>query len=195
MVDAIVLAGGAARRLDGVDKAGLEIGGHSLLWRAVAAVGGAAARVVVVGPRRAGDLPHAEVIWCQEEPPGGGPVAAIAAALPFTDADTVLLIAADLPWIAAAVPALLGARDDADVAVLVDAGGRDNLVAAAWRRDRLEAALAAIDEPAGCPLHRLYDDAVVTRVPDDGHGADCDTWDDVRAARARAEHLDEGTPR
>ena len=45
---AVVLAGGTAARLDGVDKAGVEIGGRTLLEHVLAALAGAA-EVVVVG--------------------------------------------------------------------------------------------------------------------------------------------------
>ncbi|WP_165840672.1 NTP transferase domain-containing protein, partial [Streptomyces scopuliridis] len=49
--DAIVLAGGAAKRLGGADKPGVRVGGRSLLDRVLAACEGAA-RTVVVGGRR-----------------------------------------------------------------------------------------------------------------------------------------------
>lgn len=75
--DAIVLAGGGGRRLGGVDKAGIRVGDSTLLARALDAVAGAANRVVV-GPARV--LP-AGVIGAWEDPPGGGPVAAIEAGL------------------------------------------------------------------------------------------------------------------
>ncbi len=51
MFDTIIVAGGSARRLDGKDKAAVEIGGVTLLDRAIAAAKGAE-RIVVVGPQR-----------------------------------------------------------------------------------------------------------------------------------------------
>src|SRR6478672_494384 len=105
MYDAIVLAGGAATRLGGAAKPQLTVGGRTLLARAVAAVPDAG-RVVVVGPRQPVDAP---VVFCREEPPGGGPVAAIAAGLPHTSADVLVVLAADLPWVAPAVPLLVAA--------------------------------------------------------------------------------------
>ena len=69
MVDAVVLAGGKARRLGGADKPGLEVGGLPLLERVVAAVADADI-VVVVGPQRALALPR-PVLWCEEQPPAG----------------------------------------------------------------------------------------------------------------------------
>src|SRR5204863_90328 len=87
--DAIVLAGGAATRLGGADKPQLKVAGRSLLDRAVDAVHGAA-RIVVVGPEQQVD---AAVTFCREDPPGGGPVAAIAAT-PL-DRDLLLDVARD----------------------------------------------------------------------------------------------------
>ncbi|WP_433536262.1 molybdenum cofactor guanylyltransferase [Micromonospora sp. CA-249363] len=92
---AVVLAGGAARRMGGVDKAALPIGGRSMRDRVLAAVGDAAPRVLV-GP---GDGVPDGVRVTREDPPGGGPVAAMAAGLALLDPDTTLvaLLAADLP--------------------------------------------------------------------------------------------------
>jgi molybdopterin-guanine dinucleotide biosynthesis protein A len=70
----IVLAGGAGRRLGGVDKAALQIGDRSLLDRALAACAGRP--TVVVGPPR--QLP-AGVLAAREDPPGGGPAAGVVA--------------------------------------------------------------------------------------------------------------------
>jgi molybdopterin-guanine dinucleotide biosynthesis protein A len=180
--DALILAGGAARRLDGADKPGLEVGGRSLLSRVVEACAGAH-RVVVVGPRR--PLPS-RVSFVQESPPGGGPVAAIAAGLPLVSAPAVLVLAADLPWIAPAVPLLLEASVRSDAAVLVDADGRRNVLAAAWQRVALARALDAVAQPAGAAVRTLFSGVDCIEVVDDGGwGLDCDTWDDVARARER----------
>ena len=76
---------------------------------------------------------------------GGGPVAAIGAALPHVDADTVLVLAADLPWIAPAIDALQGALDDpaVDVAMLTS-DGQANYLAAAWRTRALSDAIGRL---------------------------------------------------
>lgn len=73
----MVLAGGRARRLGGFDKPGLRVGGVTLLDGVLAACAGAAP-IVVVGPRRA---TRTAVRWAREEPPQGGPLAALAAGL------------------------------------------------------------------------------------------------------------------
>jgi molybdopterin-guanine dinucleotide biosynthesis protein A len=179
--DAMILAGGSARRLDGADKPAVDVDGQTLLDRAVAAAKGAE-RIVIVGPRRDSEFAD-NVEWLQEDPPGGGPVAAIAAALPRIGEDYVLVLAADLPWIAAAVPFLLSAATKTDVAVLTDQGRRQYL-AAVWDTVALRAAVDGLVEVRDVAAHTLYVGKQVTDVPDQGNwSVDCDTWDDIEAAR------------
>ncbi|WP_430503309.1 molybdenum cofactor guanylyltransferase [Micromonospora trifolii] len=92
---AVVLAGGAARRMGGVDKPALPVGGRPMRDRVLAAVSDATPRVLV----GAADAVPSGVRVVREDPPGGGPVAAAAAGLALLDADTTLvaLLAADLP--------------------------------------------------------------------------------------------------
>jgi molybdopterin-guanine dinucleotide biosynthesis protein A len=180
--DAIVLAGGSARRMGGADKPMLDVAGTPMLRLVLEAVSGARARVVV-GPQR--DITG--VTWCQESPPGGGPVAAIAAGLPATSGATVVVLAADLPWIGPAITPLRTAldRSGADVAML-SSDGQLNYLAAAWRRSALVAVVHGIDDAAGASMRRLAAGARVVEVPDAGHwGEDCDTWTDLARARAR----------
>lgn len=181
MFDAIVLAGGTARRLDGADKPGLEIDGITLLDRVIAATRGAE-RVVVVGPERA---TRAEVVWAREDPPGGGPVAAIAAGLAEVEEAWCLVLAADLPWVGPAVPLLLTAASEHDAAVLAREGRRNHL-AAVWRTEALRDALEQLDTAEGTAVRDLFARAVVTDVSDERDwGRDCDTWDDIAEARAK----------
>jgi molybdopterin-guanine dinucleotide biosynthesis protein A len=185
--DAIVLAGGRASRLGGVAKPQLTVAGRSLLAHAVEAVRDAG-RIVVVGPRQPVSGP---VTWAREDPPGGGPVAAVAAGLPPTAAGVVVLLAADLPWIAPAVPRLLAAVPASGAALLVDSTGRANYLASAWRRRDLVAAVAAIGEPAGAAMRAVAALVAQVAVPDeDGWGRDCDTWDDLARARREGEDAD-----
>ncbi|MFF7637128.1 molybdenum cofactor guanylyltransferase [Kitasatospora sp. NPDC008050] len=198
--DAIVLAGGAARRLGGVDKPRLTVGGRSLLDRVLDACA-AADTTVVVGPESPRPEEPADPAaprgprWTREQPPGGGPVAAVAAALvePALRSPVVLLLAADLPFLdARTVRALVAAvaRDGAphpQAAMLVDADGRDQPLAAAYRAAPLRATLAALGDPVGRPLRRLVGGLRTVRLADpDGVSQDCDTWEDLERARRRA---------
>lgn len=186
MYDAIVLAGGRARRLQGADKPQLDVGGVRMLDRVLAAVADAE-RVVVVGPRRAVPVP---VTWRREQPAGGGPVAAVVAALDAVTADRVVVLAADLPDIAPAVPVLLAALDEApaevDVACLAEPGGRINYLAAAWRTAGLRRLAGSLGEPTGVPARTLLQSATMMEVADPaGWGRDCDTWEELADARRR----------
>jgi molybdopterin-guanine dinucleotide biosynthesis protein A len=188
--DAVVLAGGAATRLDGVDKMLVEVGGVRLLDRAVAAVAGAE-RVIVVGDPRPGVR---DVRWAREQPAGGGPVAALAAGLTLVESPRIVLLAADLPFVARRhVAALLDALDAAperDGAMFVDPGGRDQLLLSGWRTGRLRAELPV--EPAGAALRRVLAPLAVQRLPGENDLLDCDTPADVDAARRLAR--EEGPP-
>lgn len=179
MFDAIVLAGAASRRLDGADKATVELDGHTLLDRAVAAADGAH-QVIVAGPQR----PVARnVTWVEEQPPGGGPVAGIAAALPSVTSSWCLVLATDLPRVGGAVPPLLTAAAHVDVAVLT-CDGRRNYLAAVWRTAALRAALARLEVVDGAAVRTLFSGVDVADVEDEARwGEDLDTWAEIERAR------------
>ncbi|MFE6620663.1 NTP transferase domain-containing protein [Streptomyces sp. NPDC057740] len=186
--DAVVLAGGGARRLGGVDKPGVRVGGRPLLDRVLAACADARSTVVVAEPR-----PTARAVtWAREEPPGGGPLAALDAGLRHTTAEQVVVLSADLPFLdERTVRRLLAAlgTSGADGALLTDADGRDQPLVAAYRASVLRRELGALtrenDGLTGLPLRRLTGALGLTRVPDPVASFDCDTWDDIATARAR----------
>ncbi|MFC9427286.1 NTP transferase domain-containing protein [Streptomyces sp. NPDC056987] len=189
--DAIVLAGGAARRLGGVDKPGVRVGGRALLDRVLAACDGAA-DTVVVGGRRPTARP---VRWAREEPPGGGPLAALDAGVRGVrpDTETVLVLSADLPFLSRpTVRQLVGAlaTSGAEGALLTDADGRDQPLVAAYRAEPLRREIALLRTEygslAGLPLRLLAQELELARV-DAGplDSFDCDTWEDISTARAR----------
>lgn len=141
--DVVVLAGGAARRLGGADKPGVRVGGRALLDRVLAACADAATTVVVADPRPT----VRPVTWAREDPPGGGPTAALAAGLLHTTAPDVVVLSADLPFLAAdTVRQLLTAlrTGDTDGALLTDAEGRDQPLVAAYRASALHRELTAL---------------------------------------------------
>ncbi|MFI8233463.1 NTP transferase domain-containing protein [Streptomyces sp. NPDC085900] len=186
--DAVVLAGGAARRLGGADKPGVQVGGRALLDRVLTACADARTTVVVADPR---PTPR-PVLWAREDPPGGGPLAALDAGLRHTTAEQVVVLSADLPFLGApTVRRLLSAlrAGTADGALLTDADGRDQPLVAAYRRPALHRGLSGLTEEhtglTGLPLRRLTAGLDLTRVPDPVASFDCDTWDDIATARAR----------
>ncbi|WP_416970305.1 DUF6457 domain-containing protein [Streptomyces sp. 4F14] len=193
--DAVVLAGGGARRLDGADKPGVRIGGRTLLDRVLGACADAATTVVVAAPR-----PTARpVVWAREDPPGGGPVAALDAGLRHTTADRVAVFSADLPFLEAeTVRGLVAALDGAggsgarrlDGVLLVDSGGRDQPLVAVYRASALRRELDALGGLVGLPLRKLTAGLELAHVPDPVAAFDCDTWDDIATARARIREHD-----
>lgn len=180
-MDAIVLAGGRATRLGGADKASVLVGGRALLDRVLDALAGAET-VVVVGPERAS--PRA-VKWVLEHPPGGGPVAAIAAALPLVSSETVAVVATDLPFLEAShVAALSASVQGHDGAIVIDAEGRIQPLAGVYRTSALRAAVARLGEVSGASVHSLTRSLDLARVEEDRAAIDCDTPEDVAGAEA-----------
>lgn len=185
--DAIVLAGGTGSRLGGVDKAAVEVGGQPLVDRVLTACR-AARQVVVVGPER--PLPPG-VLRTAEEPPGGGPVAGLAAGLAMVDASIVVVLACDLALLSADTVAdlveALVADATASAALALDETDRAQPLAAAYRTGPLRSAIAAAAGHGGVdglPLHRVVSQlARVDVAVGPGQAWDCDTWPDVRRAR------------
>ncbi|MER7418635.1 NTP transferase domain-containing protein [Micromonospora peucetia] len=194
---ALVLAGGSARRMGGVDKPARTVGGLPMRDRVLAAVADADPRILVGPP---GPVP-AGVRVTREDPPGGGPVAAAAAGLALVDAGTpvVALLAADLPLLTrVAVGGLLDRLDaDHDGACYVDDDGRRQMLCGVWWAAPLRAALGRLADGSGSPRHAaaplagvpvraLLAGLRVCEVPWSGAGPppwfDCDTDEDVRRA-------------
>ncbi|MCI4063341.1 NTP transferase domain-containing protein [Micromonospora sp. R77] len=189
---AVVLAGGAARRMGGVDKPALPVGGRPMRDRVLAAVADAEPRVLV-GPV---DHAPAGVRVTREQPPGGGPVAATAAGLALLDAGTttVALFAGDLPLLTPeAVADLLRrlAGSTADGVCHLDGDGRRQQLCGMWRVAALRAALDRLTAERGgtldgAPFRALLGGLTVLEVPWSGSGPppwfDCDTDEDVRRA-------------
>jgi molybdopterin-guanine dinucleotide biosynthesis protein A len=172
----LILAGGRGRRIGDVDKASLTLGGRTFLERALDAVGGAS-RVVFVGPE---DVAPAGVERVQEDPPGGGPVAGIAAGLGRVSAEFVVVLAVDYPLVDAYVVAdLVASVGESDGYVLRDDEGRDQPLAGCYRTESLRSALDALPKVHGVSvreaMHPLHAHSI-TRIP---AAIDCDTPEDL----------------
>jgi len=168
--DGLVIAGGRSHRMGGGDKTALTVGGRSLREVALLALAGASQRFVVGAD---GDL--------VEDPPGGGPLAAVAAGLERVSALTVVVLAADLPFVTAEAVGLLV---DQASAVAVDDDGRAQYLLAAYRTGDLRAVMPA--DPAGKSLRSVVDRLGPTMVKLAGTPPpwwDCDTPDDLDQAR------------
>jgi molybdopterin-guanine dinucleotide biosynthesis protein A len=186
-IGAVVLTGGTAARMQGADKASIELDGVTLLERALAATM-TAIEVVVVGDQVPTTRP---VTWTVEDPRGGGPAAGLLAGLDgfLRPPGVVLALAVDMPRVTPGTFArLMGALEEdeaADAALLVDAAGRTQPLCGAYRTPALARARPErLEDRHGLPMHRLLDRLRVVTVPAvDDEARDVDTWDDLRALR------------
>lgn len=176
----VVLAGGTAARMDGVDKGTVELHGRSLLELAIDAFLDAD-EVVVVAP--ASVPTERPVTFVCEDPPRGGPVAGL-----LTGVDALLrrpatigVLAVDMPRVTpATIRRLREAAAGRDGAFLADADGRRQL-AGVLDAARLGAVRPGLEEQHGMALHRLLaplDLATVAAVREEA--VDIDTWADLR---------------
>jgi molybdopterin-guanine dinucleotide biosynthesis protein A len=186
---AVVLAGGRAARLGGQAKPQLEVGGRTMLAAVLAAVGDAVPRIVVGPPQ---PVP-ADVVLVREDPPRGGPVAALRAGLAHVPTEVVAVLAGDLPFLTAAVVRDLRERLTGDGVLVVDDTGQDQLLLGLWRTAALRAAVPLQPGPTSmrrvlAPLGvRRLRPAVVPGEP--APWIDCDTPAELARARAVAARL------
>ncbi len=168
--------------MGGASKPALRIDGQRLLDIALQALQGAGRRIVVGGEE---PLPEGVLRVC-EQPPGGGPVAALAAALPVLTADVCVVLAADLPFVTPRHVHQLLTALDGEAAVAVDDVGHEQPLLAAYRVDALRRALPP--DPAGTAMRALragLRDVRTVRL--DGTPSpwfDCDTPEQLDSARA-----------
>lgn len=183
-VGAIILTGGSAARLQGADKASLELGGATLLERALSALA-EVADVVVVGDEVGTSRP---VRFLREDPPGGGPAAGLLAGLsgfPLTPT-LVVVLAVDMPLVTAGTVRRLVRAAQEDGALLVDADGRRQYLCATYRTASLVAAAPRLEKQHGLAVRRLVGDLDLTEVPaEGGEAGDVDTWEDLLSLRSQ----------
>jgi len=153
----IVLTGGTAGRIRGVDKASfIGPSGRSMLARAVDACRNAE-RVVVVGPLSQGGLPQGRqpVLWTCEVPIGSGPARAIAAGVGMIDEPGVewaLVLAGDMPFVDEVVPFLLASAAQAPECVdgiVATVGGRRQWLCSVYRLPPLRVACGRLPRLGG----------------------------------------------
>ncbi|SFS16059.1 Molybdopterin-guanine dinucleotide biosynthesis protein A [Microbacterium sp. cf046] len=186
---AILLAGGRGSRMGGVHKPLLEVGGATLLDAAILAARSAGADPIVgVGdPAIAVSAPAGSIAWVREDPPFGGPVAAIIAALPLIATRYSLVLACDLPRVGDAVRVLQASPIERDGTCLADASGRPQWLTGLYETERLRLAADALpDAGRDASMRSLLGGLAITVVAaSDDIAFDIDTWDDLTEARRR----------
>lgn len=191
--------------MGGVAKPLLDVGGRSMLQRAIdACMDAGCTPITVVGPPpdaaasanpapsspSATPLPQV-VRWTHEDPPFSGPAAGVVAALETWEHEPgwTFVLACDLPHVDAAVVQLskdmLLLPSDTDGMCLADESSRPQWLIGAYRTRALRKAAAAIpDGGRDASMRALLDDLAiaVVRASADITG-DVDTWDDLERFR------------
>jgi molybdopterin-guanine dinucleotide biosynthesis protein A len=189
----VVLAGGASRRF-GSDKLDAQLAGRPLLEHVVAGIGAATpagADLIVVGPERPLPMP---AVFVRENPPGGGPAAALVTGLEAalrTEAARIVVAPGDSPAAGAGAATLLAALDRARAEVVVgtDSAGREQPLQLALTRSGAEALLRAAGDGRGhgasarALLARTTPAPLRHRIDEEAHAdvdvpGDLDAWAD-----------------
>lgn len=181
----IVLTGGSSVRFQGADKASMEIAGATLLEHVLGALA-EVPDVVVVGDQVTTSRP---VGFVREDPPGGGPAAALLAGLNGFPRlpRLVVVLAVDMPLITTATVRRLMLSVEEDGALLVDDGRRQQYLCAIYRSEALLAAAPTLEEQHGLPMRSLVSSLHLTQVQAlPWEARDVDTWEDLAELR---EHL------
>jgi molybdopterin-guanine dinucleotide biosynthesis protein A len=101
-VSAVILAGGRARRMQGLDKSTLDVGGRSILSRQIAVLQALTPALLIVGgdPARVPPAAADTVRIVPDRVPEAGPLGGLYTALLETSTPHVLLVACDMPFLA-----------------------------------------------------------------------------------------------
>lgn len=182
---AVILAGGQASRLGGADKATIELGGRSLLERAIDAVVDAG-EVVVVGQQVPTERP---VTFVLEDPRFGGPAAGL-----LTGRDSLLrrfptlaVLAVDMPHLTSSTFRRLHEAAVGHEGAVLTRDGRRQL-AFVVETERLDAVRPDREAQHGLAIRALLEPLDLVDVDSVGPEArDVDTWSDLRDLASEAE--------
>lgn len=174
--DAIIVAGGAGRRMGGVSKADLIVDGSRLLDTVVGAVSDAR-QIVVVGDASVPD----GVVLTREDPPGTGPAAGLGAGLAAIECPSpwTMVLCVDLPDAARVASRLRQSYPGFD-GVVLDADGRTQWLMACYRTDALRGAVEAFGNLEHAPLRRVLSPLRLAHTsPGDALPIDLDSREDL----------------
>ena len=164
-IDTLILAGGRGRRMGGRSKFALELpSGVTVLEHIEQVAKGVSRRVHVVAPKALhpslAELVHASLI----DDPQTGPANAIVSGARAIDAESVFLLASDLPGISTELLRWLEAcRGSEEAAIIPVHEGRPQPLVGLYPRE----VLAAQDLPPGASVSSLLDRLSWRGVPSD----------------------------
>jgi len=125
---AAILAGGRAKRMDGVNKGTLVIGRTAIIDRQLQTLGEVAHDIFVVG--------RSDIAWTSrglrvisDEIPDAGPLGGIYTAIVRSPCERTLVVACDMPFLSSAFLRELAAVKDADLVIPRHARGHEPLCA------------------------------------------------------------------
>jgi molybdenum cofactor guanylyltransferase len=177
-VGAAILAGGRATRMGGVLKGLCEVGGRAIVAREAAVLARVVDDVMLVAaeldPWRAVLAPSAGVNasggganasgvrFVQDRQPGRGPLAGLDAALAASDADALIVVGCDLPFLDERLLARVRDAAPGADAVVPRVAGRAQPLHARYARRATAVAVSARLAAGALALTALLDDLAVT---------------------------------
>jgi molybdopterin-guanine dinucleotide biosynthesis protein A len=190
--DSIIVAGGKATRMGGLDKAMLPLGlsGKTLLEDIIKSCPG---KVYVVGNPREIGIDGAEVTWVPDLNPDGGPAAGLWSGLISVTSEYVFISAADQTLSSETVSTLISAALGSDGAWAIRSDGSGQPLCACVRTDLLRELLAPTQGINQSPLRLLSSLKMVVVEVNPDQVVDFDTWQDVAKAVKGSEAMDQIT--
>lgn len=187
--DSIIVAGGSAKRLGGIDKAMLPLSeaGEPLLTSVIDACPG---QVVVVGPPR---NIQRTIIWVADESQAGGPAAGIWSGLSQVKTEYVFISAADQNLNSETVNRICEAAVGNDGAWAIRFDGTGQPLCACVKTDLLRKLLAPTKGINDSPIRLLSTLNLVGVSVNPGQVTDFDTWTDIVKFVKGTNHMDQVT--
>ena len=193
MPDSIVVAGGNATRMGGLDKALLPLGlsGKALLADIINSCQG---KVFIVGSPRGIDAESNQLVtWVPDLNPGGGPAAGIWSGLASISTEYVFVSAADQTLTNETVTKIVSAAQGNDGAWAIRTDGNGQPLCACVRTELLRELLEPTQGVNQSPLRLLSALNMVGVTVNPNQVVDFDTWQDVAKAVKGSDAVDQIT--
>ena len=191
--DSIVVAGGSATRMGGLDKTMLPLGlsGKALLEDVINACPG---QVFIVGHSRELQVgSNHRVTWVPDLNPGGGPAAGIWSGLAHVTSEYVFISAADQTLSDMTVSKIISAAQGNKGAWAIRVNGSGQPLCACVRTDLLRDLLSPTQGVNQSPLRLLSALNMIGVSVNPGQVIDFDTWQDVVKAVKGSSEMDQIT--